>query len=1059
MKAGARTKSANIEVTYVGFTAEAQGAFESAVNIWESLLTSNVTIHVLARWAPLANGVLGGASSGGYIMNFDGAQRANVWYPVALAEKISRKDLNDPDDPDIIATFNSTNSSWHFGSANPPPGTHDLMSVVLHEIGHGLGITKTYEVSGGTGTIASFYNGRPVVYETNLEDASQKNLVTTFEAPSAALGTALTSSLVFYNSPLVRNVNGNQSASIYAPTTYSPGSSIAHLDEVTYPAGSSNSLMTPSIGAAERILDPGPIIMQILKDMGWVTTYIDHTPLRPTEDTTTPLTVTCKVTSDTSFDPATLSVNYSTDGTTFTSVVMTPTGTPTEFKATIPNGLAAKYHYFIKVTDGDQRIITEPGTSYIQNKTPTQTVFTFDVGPDLKDPFINHVPVQFMSTLDTLRIEAVISDNIGVLEAMIDWDINGTPQATLTLPLKPNTDSTYIREIIFPEGTLDDGDKIHYRITAKDKAIAGNTKSIPSASTFFEVNVTGLAAAQDSYLNDFNDLSDEDFFGNKFSISKPDGFDNGAIHSGHPYQQGDGAPNNTLNFIYNLRIPIRVKDKGATIKFDEIVLVEPGEPGAPFGSVDFYDYVVVEGSKDGGITWVPVADGYDSRDRAEWLNHYNSTMSGQNSTAQGTQALYRTRILDLLEEFVPGQVVAIRFRLFSDPFAVGWGWSIDNLAIQVDTDAPVILHQHVDHVMAGTTQFEVKSKITDDSGIERVMIEHKINTGSVTTSELIVNPAQDLFSLVLNFPALVAGDNLFYRIRAIDSIGNARVYPASDFLQVAAVSLASPVDAFVTDFSSTNDFAGNFFTVETKDGFQDAALHSAHSYPDRIGPDPATSTLTCIIRKPIKVSSSNDFITYDAVVLTEYIGNEPVDYVVVEGSKDGVTWEKLVPEHAANAVAKWKSQIDLEGSGNSSLFAKRLFRIRDTGKFAADDVILIRFRLTSNGTKTGWGLAIDNLSIQGITTGLPARLEQFSIYPNPVTGSTLNVRVSPGKNTEVSIRLMTAHGTTVGIESFIANNDVIDHPVDISNLPDGLYLISVATEKGNVTARFVKAQQ
>jgi hypothetical protein len=36
---------------------------------------------------------------------------------------------------------------------------------------------------------------------------------------------------------------------------------------------------------------------------------------------------------------------------------------------------------------------------------------------------------------------------------------------------------------------------------------------------------------------------------------------------------------------------------------------------------------------------------------------------------------------------------------------------------------------------------------------------------------------------------------------------------------------------------------------------------------------------------------------------------------------------------------------------------------------------------------------------------------------------------------------------------------VIDHPVDISNLADGLYLISVATEKGIVNARFVKAQQ
>ena len=59
LRSGARTKSADIEVTYEGFTTEARNAFEAAVNIWESLLATNVTIHVLARWAPLGNGVLG----------------------------------------------------------------------------------------------------------------------------------------------------------------------------------------------------------------------------------------------------------------------------------------------------------------------------------------------------------------------------------------------------------------------------------------------------------------------------------------------------------------------------------------------------------------------------------------------------------------------------------------------------------------------------------------------------------------------------------------------------------------------------------------------------------------------------------------------------------------------------------------------------------------------------------------------------------------------------------------------------------------------------------------
>ncbi|MFZ6000215.1 MAG: hypothetical protein ACOYW3_06865, partial [Bacteroidota bacterium] len=58
-RGAARTQTANIEVTYQGFSPEAQAAFQAAVEIWETLLTSDVTIHILARWAPLGTNVLG----------------------------------------------------------------------------------------------------------------------------------------------------------------------------------------------------------------------------------------------------------------------------------------------------------------------------------------------------------------------------------------------------------------------------------------------------------------------------------------------------------------------------------------------------------------------------------------------------------------------------------------------------------------------------------------------------------------------------------------------------------------------------------------------------------------------------------------------------------------------------------------------------------------------------------------------------------------------------------------------------------------------------------------
>lgn len=56
---------------------------------------------------------------------------------------------------------------------------------------------------------------------------------------------------------------------IYAPTTWSSGSSIYHLDENRYSAGNSNSLMSPTLNYAESIHSPGEIGLTILQDIGW----------------------------------------------------------------------------------------------------------------------------------------------------------------------------------------------------------------------------------------------------------------------------------------------------------------------------------------------------------------------------------------------------------------------------------------------------------------------------------------------------------------------------------------------------------------------------------------------------------------------------------------------------------------------------------------------------------------------------------------------------------------------------------------------------------------------
>jgi hypothetical protein len=132
-----------------------------------------------------------------------------------------------------------------------------------------------------------------------------------------------------------------------------------------------------------------------------------------------------------------------------------------------------------------------------------------------------------------------------------------------------------------------------------------------------------------------------------------------------------------------LRYPIVLK-AGGKMKYDEIVLVEPGDSGAVFGQDNFFDYVIVEGSKDGGNSWKPLIDGYDSNLHNSWYKLFISATSGNNSTAVPTKDLYVNHEIDMLANgnFIAGDTILVRFRLFSDPYSHGWGWIIDNLNIQ-----------------------------------------------------------------------------------------------------------------------------------------------------------------------------------------------------------------------------------------------------------------------------------------------------------------------------------------------------------------------------------------
>jgi photosystem II stability/assembly factor-like uncharacterized protein len=188
---------------------------------------------------------------------------------------------------------------------------------------------------------------------------------------------------------------------------------------------------------------------------------------------------------------------------------------------------------------------------------------------------------------------------------------------------------------------------------------------VPLEALSRAVSVQPFAPAQQSFAEDFNSLS-APFFGN-FQQQTVTGFTNGAIHSAHPYT-------NNLNITYTLTVPIVVASTNAYLAYDDVALVEPGDPGTVFGDANFWDYVIVEGSRD-GIEWLPLLDGYDARLHPEWQTAYTQGTSGNAS-------LFRHHEVNLLDTFASGEHILVRFRMYTDASVTGWGWAVDNLEIQ-----------------------------------------------------------------------------------------------------------------------------------------------------------------------------------------------------------------------------------------------------------------------------------------------------------------------------------------------------------------------------------------
>lgn len=666
LKSGAVLKS-DFQVEFVNFPENAKAAFLYAVSIYENLISSPVPIKVEANWETLGTNVLAKSSPSVFYKNFDGARLADVYYPVALAEKLSEEELNGSE-PDIVCSFNK-NISWYYGTnGNGPSNQYDFVTIVLHELVHGLGFSGFFNVESGQGNIDNSGNV-PSVYDVyifnnqnQLADKSQ------FAMPSVQLKNALESGALS-----LKGNNNNEIEKIYSPSKWNIGTSIYHYNESGFEANDANALMSPFVFKGEAIHYPGDKTLQVLAELGWKSMSFDGLEIKDFEEPVAELPVWVEISSELDVDNSSVAIVFSTDNfNTSKSVSLKYNNSNNLFEGNIPlNGAKGKVQYYYAANTTDDVAFSCP------SQAPDKK-FSFVIGPDYYPPVLKHNPSKLLTTVHpVLDLAANASDNVGIATVQVEYKINGEVQELQALKL--NGPDLYTGQVEFPTG-LTETDNVEYRILAIDNTARGNKRYLPT-SGYFPVEVFESQTPVAGYVNDFDSYT-TDFEVSDFEFSRPLGFSSGNLHTVSPYPQSD-VENEKYNLVAQLKFPIILQENGE-MSFDEVVLVEPGEEGTIYTEENFWDFVIVEGSKNNGKSWLPITEGYDSNVDQLWSSHFTSTLKSAVSEAVGQENMFLRQTINLTENtpFEAGDTVIFRFRLASDKAVTGWGWAIDNLNIQ-----------------------------------------------------------------------------------------------------------------------------------------------------------------------------------------------------------------------------------------------------------------------------------------------------------------------------------------------------------------------------------------
>jgi hypothetical protein len=252
-------------------------AFQHAADIWGAKLASAAPIRVDAAFEPLecdaASAVLGSAGAAEIYTEFPNAPRAFTWYPSALASKLAGFDVTLGQTPHIYARFNSRlglfsdclpGSGFYLGLDRQFGTQIDLVTVLLHELAHGLGFQ----------TFTDDYTGeevfdRPSIFDYYLVDNRTNHSWVTL-TPAQRAASAVSGNGLSWNGPHVTQA---------VPTVLAPVSRLTISGAPAGPAARDYAVGDASFGPPLSATAVSGQLMPILDQSGYPSTACS--PLSP----------------------------------------------------------------------------------------------------------------------------------------------------------------------------------------------------------------------------------------------------------------------------------------------------------------------------------------------------------------------------------------------------------------------------------------------------------------------------------------------------------------------------------------------------------------------------------------------------------------------------------------------------------------------------------------------------------------------------------------------------------------------------------------------------------